>query len=110
VRRALVIGGTGPTGVALVERLLDRGDAVTIVHTGAHEVAFSGPVEHLHCDPRHVEDLGETLGGRTFDVAISTSGRLTSVVAVLQHRVGALAAVTGLPAYVGWQVPRGAAG
>jgi hypothetical protein len=93
-----------------VERLLARGDAVSIVHTGAHEVEFSGLVEHLHCDPRHVEDLSEALGRRTFDIAISTSGRLTSVVAVLEHRVDTLAAITGLPAYAGWQVPPGSVG
>jgi nucleoside-diphosphate-sugar epimerase len=40
-----------------------------------------------------------------FDAAISTSGRLSHVVAVLEGRVESLAAVTGLPGYVGWQVP-----
>ena len=110
MRTALVIGGTGPTGVVLVERLLAAGDAVTIVHTGAHEHAFAGPVEHVHCDTRQADELGDALAGRDFDVAISTSGRLRAVVAVLEGRVGSLAAVTGLPAYVGWQVPPGTAG
>jgi nucleoside-diphosphate-sugar epimerase len=110
VRRALVVGGTGPSGVAVVERLLGRGDEVTIVHTGRHEVEFGGPVEHLHCDTRDAEALTATLGDRTFDLAVSTSGRLMAVVAVLEHRVGSLAAVTGLPGYVGWQVPPGDTG
>jgi nucleoside-diphosphate-sugar epimerase len=110
VNQALLVGGTGPTGVALVERLLARGDQVTIAHTGAHEASFSGPVDHLHCDPRDAAELTAALGRRSFDVAISTSGRLTAVVEALAHRVESLAAVTGLPAYVGWQVPPGAAG
>ena len=38
----LVVGGTGPTGYAVVRRLLAEGTTVTILHTGAHEVDF-GP-------------------------------------------------------------------
>jgi nucleoside-diphosphate-sugar epimerase len=106
----LVVGGTGPTGYALVERLLAAGERVTILHTGAHEIEFSDPVEHLHCDPTSRDDLRATLGARTFDAAISTSGRLNRVVEVLNGRVRSLAAITGLPAYVGWQVPPGQAG
>ena len=36
-RTAIVVGGTGPTGPHVVRGLLDRGFAVTIVHTGRHE-------------------------------------------------------------------------
>lgn len=106
----LVVGGTGPTGYALVERLLGRGDAVTILHTGAHELAFSGPVEHLHADPRRLPELTAVLEQRTFDLAISTSGRLLHVVASLTGRVDKLVAVTGLPSYVGWQARPGECG
>lgn len=106
----LVVGGTGPTGFAVVEKLLARGDTVTVLHTGSHERTFSGPVEHLHADPRQLGDLRTALGSRTFDSAVSTSGRLRHVVATLSHRVETLAAVTGLPAYAGWRIPPGEAG
>jgi nucleoside-diphosphate-sugar epimerase len=110
VRTVLVVGGTGPTGYAVVRRLLAAGDRVTILHTGAHEVDFGGPVEHVHTDPTALADLKEALAGRSFDVAVSTSGRLRHVVTVLSGRVGRLVAVTGLPAYTGWQVPVGRPG
>ena len=106
----LIVGGTGPTGFALVERLLARGDRVTILHTGTHEVPFSGPVEHVHTDPNRLPDLSEALSSRAFDFAISTSGKLRHVVTCLQGNVGRLVAVTGLPAYAGWLVHPGEAG
>lgn len=106
----LVVGGTGPTGFAMVERFLRRGDAVTILHTGAHELNFTGAVEHLHADPRSGTELREVLDDRTFDHAVTTSGRLLNVVEVLDGRVDKLVGVTGLPAYAGWQVPLGATG
>ncbi len=68
--KALVIGGTGPSGPFIVEGLLKRGYEVTILHRGTHEVDFSSPVEHLHGDPHFVETLEETMGSRTFDLVI----------------------------------------
>lgn len=106
----LIVGGTGPTGYALVERLLARGDRVTVLHTGAHEVPFSGPVEHVHTDPNGLPELTEALASRVFDFAISTSGKLRHVVSCLDGAVGRLIAVTGLPAYTGWLVPPGEPG
>jgi nucleoside-diphosphate-sugar epimerase len=99
MRRSLVVGGTGPSGYAIVERLLARGDEVTIFHTGQHEVEFSGPVEHLHGDPRELDDLQRLLAGRSFELAISTSGRIRFVVETLRGRIGKLIAVSGLPYY-----------
>ena len=37
--KVLVVGGTGPTGPAIVAGLEARGHEVTICHTGSHEVA-----------------------------------------------------------------------
>src|SRR5476649_134315 len=49
--RALVIGGTGPTGPFVVEGLHRRGFDVTILHGGQHEVEFAVPnVRHIHED------------------------------------------------------------
>jgi NAD(P)-dependent dehydrogenase (short-subunit alcohol dehydrogenase family) len=65
VRTVLVVGGTGPTGYAVVRRLLAAGDRVTIVHTGAHEVDFGAAVEHVHTDPTSLDDLRAALGSRS---------------------------------------------
>jgi len=99
MRRVLVVGGTGPSGHAIVLQLLARGDAVTIFHTGRHEIDFSGPVEHLHGDPRERDDLARLLAGREFEVTISTSGRIRHVIDVMAHRTERLVAVSGLPYY-----------
>ena len=55
--RALVIGGTGPTGPFVVGGLLERGYDVTILHTGHHEIpeildpASSGVTEMAWQEP-----------------------------------------------------------
>ncbi|MDE0108337.1 MAG: NAD-dependent epimerase/dehydratase family protein [Bryobacterales bacterium] len=47
--RVLVIGGTLFIGKALVARLLERGDDVTILHRGQHN-PFAGHAREIHCD------------------------------------------------------------
>ncbi len=59
---ALVIGGTGATGPTIIEGLLDRGYAVTIFHSGQHEVSFTRPVEHIHGDAHFAETIDAALG------------------------------------------------
>lgn len=97
--KILIIGGTGPTGSFMVEELLSRGHQVTIYHTGAHEVEFSTPVEHLHGDPRELRDLQRDLGGRSFDAAVNTAGRIRHVIEVLRGRVEKLVAISGMGVY-----------
>ena len=47
--KALVIGGTGPTGPRVVQGLLDRGYETTIYHRGFHETDALPEVQHhLH--------------------------------------------------------------
>jgi nucleoside-diphosphate-sugar epimerase len=74
--KALVIGGTGPTGPHVVDGLIGRGYDVTIVHSGSHEAKFAGPVEDLHGDVHFPETLAELLGDRDFDLVIAQYGRL----------------------------------
>lgn len=97
--RILIIGGTGPTGSFMVEELLSRGHQVTIYHTGAHEVSFSSPVEHIHGDPRELGDLQRDLGGRSFDAAVNTSARIRHAIEVLRGRVERLVAISGMGVY-----------
>lgn len=95
--KALVIGGTGPTGPFIVEGLRRRGYQVTVLHRGAHEVAFSGPVEHLHGDPHFLETLQQALGHRNFDLIVATYGRLRYVAEAAKGRAPRLIAIGGLP-------------
>jgi nucleoside-diphosphate-sugar epimerase len=97
----LVIGGTGPTGPLVVEGLLARGHAVTVLHTGRHEVEYSAPVAHIHADPNFKEPLVEALGHATFDLAISMYGRLRITADVLRRRCDRVIGVGGV-FYPGW--------
>lgn len=104
-RRALVVGGTGPTGPAIVNRLLAAGYETTIYHSGAHEVDFDGDVEHLHGDNRDGDDIAAKLAGREWEVAILTSGRLRALAKELAGRCSRLVGITGQPVYRGAVVP-----
>ena len=60
--KALVVGGTGPTGPHVVNGLLDRGFEVSILHTGAHESPeIPAQVEHIHTDPLIAKRLHKPL-------------------------------------------------
>lgn len=99
--KVLVIGGTGPTGVFMVEELLSKGHDVTIYHTGAHEVEFSSPVTHIHGDPKDLECLKNDLEGKGFDAVVNTAGRIKMVVEVLKGRVERLISISGMGIYRG---------
>jgi len=70
--KALVIGGTGPTGPYIVEGLLKRGYKLSLLHRGVHELDIPPDVEHIHADPHFLETLEQALRKRTFDIAIAT--------------------------------------
>ncbi len=104
--RALVIGGTGPTGPYLVAGLRRRGFEVSILHTGRHErPEIPSDVEHVHADPYDAAALTAALEGRTFDVCIATYGRLRRIAEVMAGRCGKLVSVGGLPALRGYTDP-----
>jgi nucleoside-diphosphate-sugar epimerase len=69
--RALVVGGTGPTGPHVVRCLLERGHDVTIFHRGAHEPPDLPGVEHVHGDPHFPESISAALGSRAFDLVVA---------------------------------------
>ncbi len=101
--RALVIGGTGPTGHFIVNGLRARGYAVAMLHSGRHELAeIPGDVEHIHTDPFREDALREALGERSFDVCVATYGRLRVTSRVLVGRCGRFISVGGGPAYRGY--------
>lgn len=96
--KALVVGGTGPTGPFIVKGLLQRGYEVAILHRGKHELDEIPPeVEHIHTDPHFLETLQPALEGRTFDVAVATYGRLRFVAEALVGKTGRFISVGGTP-------------
>ncbi|MBI2906087.1 MAG: NAD-dependent epimerase/dehydratase family protein [Chloroflexi bacterium] len=97
--KALVVGGTGPTGPHVVEGLLKRGYDVAVFHRGTHEMEFSGPVEHLHGDPHFEETIRETLGPRTFDVVVCMYGRLRVAAEVMKGRTPRFIGIGGARGY-----------
>jgi nucleoside-diphosphate-sugar epimerase len=104
--RVLVIGGTGPTGIPIVNGLVARGCDVTILHRGQHERAETPPsVHHLHHDPYDDADLERALDSATFDVLVAMYGRLRSIARLSAGRVGTFVSVGGVPAYRGWMNP-----
>jgi nucleoside-diphosphate-sugar epimerase len=104
--RALVIGGTGPTGHFIVNGLRARGFAVTIFHTGRHEVPeIPSDVEHIHADPFAPGSLETALDGRSFEVCIATYGRLRRVAEAMVGRCARFLSIGGVPAYRGFMNP-----
>ena len=82
--RALVIGGTGPTGHYMVNGLLDRGYQVAMLHSGKLEIPeIPDGVEHLHTDAYNRVALEETLAGREFELTVANYGRLRAIAALL---------------------------
>ena len=105
-RRALVIGGTGPTGPGLVNGLVDRGYETTILHTGRHEVdTIPLSVEHVHTNPFRIDEVAAALGDRVFDVVYAMYGRLRDIAPYFAGRTGQFVAVGGVPAYHGFARP-----
>ena len=104
--RALVIGGTGPTGHFIVNGLRERGYGVTILHRGEHEIPeIPDDVEHLHADPYSEAALREIFAERTYDVCVATYGRLRATAAITVGKVGRFVSVGGAPAYRGYMHP-----
>jgi nucleoside-diphosphate-sugar epimerase len=101
--KVLVIGGTGPTGIPIVRRLVEGAHDVTILHRGTHERAETPPeVAHVHADPFDEKSLREALDGRTWDVIAAMYGRLRRVAELTVGRCGHFVSVGGVPAYRGW--------
>src|SRR5688500_972803 len=65
--RVLVIGGNLFIGRALVDRLLERGDEVVIMHRGSG-TPYGNRVREIRCDRNDVEAVRAALAGSRFDV------------------------------------------
>ena len=101
--RALVVGGTGPTGPHVVNGLIDRDYAVSILHTGAHESPqIPDSVKHIHTDPFDIGKVSDALQGETYDLVVVMYGRLRELAQLFEGRAGQFVSVGGVPAYTGW--------
>ena len=104
--KALVIGGTGPTGPFIINGLRERGYDVAMLHRGTHELPENPPeIEHIHTDPHFRETLDEGLDGRKFDLVIATYGRIRVIADALIGKTGRLIAVGGAVGYRGMMQP-----
>ncbi|GAA1545489.1 NAD-dependent epimerase/dehydratase family protein [Nocardioides humi] len=97
--KALVVGGTGPTGPQIVAGLVERGFETTVFHRGTHEAPFPDEVAHLHADPHFAESIESALSGRSYDVAVCMYGRLRLLAPALVGRTERVISVGG-PSYL----------
>jgi len=95
--KALVVGGTGPTGPLVVAGLAERGYDVAILHTGKHEADLPRRVEHIHGDPFSLGGLKEALGSRAFDLVVGMYGRLRYLARAARGKTARLIAAGGAP-------------
>lgn len=101
--KALLIGGTGPTGPHIIRGLLDRGYTVTMLNRGSRDSeAVPAEVERLIGDPHFPDMLATALDGRSFDLAVATYGRIRHVAEVLSTRTDRLVTIGGTPSYRGF--------
>lgn len=104
--RALVVGGTGPTGPFIVNGLRARGHSVAIFHRGTHEIdEIPSDVEHIHGDPHFRETIDAALAGREFDLVVASYGRLRHLAEALAGRTERFVAVGGFSVYRGFFEP-----
>jgi nucleoside-diphosphate-sugar epimerase len=99
--KALVVGGTGPTGPHIVEGLVARGYEVALLHRGLHETDALPPLEHIHADPFETESLVDAVRDRHFEVVLGMYGRVKAVGEAFADRCGQLICVSGMPVYRG---------
>lgn len=104
--KAMVIGGTGPSGPHTVNGLIERGYEVTVLHGGQHEVEFTRPVEHIHTDPHFAETLAPALAGRRFDLVLATYGRMRIIADLLRGKTARFIGVGGSAVYAPRNDPR----
>ncbi|MGR3425078.1 MAG: NAD-dependent epimerase/dehydratase family protein [Sagittula sp.] len=106
MERALLIGGSGPTGPDIIRGLADRGLDVTVLNRGTRPMPDGLPIrEHIIGDPHFAETLDHAIGDRRFDVVIATYGRLSHVAQVLAGKTSQFISVGGIPVYRGFILP-----
>jgi nucleoside-diphosphate-sugar epimerase len=103
--KALLIGGSGPTGPHIVEGLRQRGYRVAVLNRGVHKVELPADVEQIVGDPHFAEPLRDAIGARTWDLVIASYGRLAVTAEVFHGKAGRFLGVGGGPAVRGFFEP-----
>ncbi len=105
--RALVIGGTGPTGHYIVNGLIARGYRVEILHRGNHELAeIPEEVVHHHLDPYDPAAITAFFDTAAhYELCVATYGRLRAIANASAGRTGRIISAGGVPAYRGYMNP-----
>ena len=100
--KALVIGGTGPTGPYLVNGLIAQGYDISIMHRGTHDSdLIPASVPRIIGDPHFRETLTEALDGRSFDLIVATYGRIRYVAEIAGDHCERLITIGEAPGYRG---------
>ncbi len=97
--RVLVIGGTLFIGRRLVERLLEQGHAVTVLHR-RHGRALPAGVEGLVADRNDAGAVRRALAGRQFDIVFDNVYDWERGTTAEQVQATALACAEGLRRYI----------
>jgi nucleoside-diphosphate-sugar epimerase len=104
--RALVLGGTGFIGAAVVRQLVAAGHEVGVVHRGRTEAPLPPQVHHHHLPRQRLAELAPAIDAFGPDVALDAAAysRDDARVAVqtLAGRVGRLVALSSLDVYRAW--------
>jgi nucleoside-diphosphate-sugar epimerase len=104
--KALMIGGTGPTGPFVVKGLIERGYSVDMLHSGRNEIPETpDEVVHIHADVYDPAQLTQVLAGGPWDLCVAAYGRLRKVAELLSGRVGRFVSIGGFPALLGYMNP-----
>ena len=101
--KTLVVGGTGPTGVHLVNFLLEAGHTLTVFNSGQHDegVQFIDSVERIYGDARDEESVRSSIATNNWDIAICTYGKLRMLADELAGKTDRFVGITGQPVYKG---------
>lgn len=104
--RALVIAGTGYIGGRVVERLVEGGHDVTVMHRGDHEPPAPAGIRHIHCDRAQLADRLPELHALDPDVVLEMramdqrdAGQTMAVVRELGARVVVISSADVYRAY-----------
>ena len=106
----LVLGGTGVISRAIVNRLLDRGHAVTLFNRGTRALAFRGPVRQITGDRQDRADFESRMSRESFDAVFDAvidmicfnEADARSTIAAFQGRTGQIVVCSSVAATRPW--------
>lgn len=67
-RKILIIGGNRFFGRRLTQKLIENGDAVTLLNRGQHQDDFGSAVQRIVCDRKNSDLLSAKINGQDWDI------------------------------------------